>query len=256
MKLLTRLKALRGLVLPVLLVVLWDALSRQNAALAYALVPVHTISAAFIELLGNGELLTNLLASLARTSTGLALGIVFGVAFGVLMALSKVADRLIGPLFHSIRQVPMLGWIPLIAMWFGNGEVSKVLIVTLAAFYPMVLNTYEGFSGVDKRYREVGRVLELSRAQQFVHVLLPAAVPSIANGVLHALAFAWVTAVGSELFLSSGAGLGNLMMNAEAGARMEIIVVCVLCIGLCGYVMNLLFSRLSRHVLRWRTIRG
>jgi sulfonate transport system permease protein len=256
MKLLTRLQGLRGLVLPVLLVLLWDALSRQGATWAYALVPVQTIGAAFVELLGNGELLTNLLASLARTSSGLALGIVFGVSVGVLMALSTIADRLVGPLFHSIRQVPMLGWIPLIAMWFGNGETSKVLIVTLAAFYPMVLNTYEGFSGVDKRYREVGRVLELSRLQQFFYVLLPAALPSIANGVLHALAFAWVTAVGSELFLSSGAGLGNLMMNAEAGARMEIIVVCVLCIGLCGYLMNLLFSRLSRYLLRWRNIRG
>ena len=256
MNYITRLKALRGLVLPVLLVLLWDALSRQGATWAYALVPVNTIGAAFVELLGNGELQTNLLASLARTTTGLALGIGFGVTVGVLMALSKVADRLIGPLFHSIRQVPMLGWIPLIAMWFGNGEVSKILIVTLAAFYPMVLNTYEGFSGVDKRYREVGRVLELSRVQQFVYVLLPAAVPSMANGVLHALAFAWVTAVGSELFLSSGPGLGNVMMNAEAGARMEIIVVCVLCIGLCGYLMNLLFSRLSRYVLRWRSIRG
>ncbi|MEK1941247.1 MAG: ABC transporter permease [Pseudomonas sp.] len=256
MNLLNRLKPLRGLVLPILLVVLWDALSRQGASWAYAVVPVSSIGNAFVELVGNGELLTNLLASLARTSSGLALGILFGVTVGVLMALSKVADRLVGPLFHSIRQVPMLGWIPLIAMWFGNGEVSKVLIVTLAAFYPMVLNTYEGFSGVDKRYREVGRVLELSRFQQFFHVLLPAAVPSIANGVLHALAFAWVTAVGSELFLSSGAGLGNLMMNAEAGARMEIIVVSVLCIGLCGYVMNLLFSRLSRYVLRWRNIRG
>eukprot|EP00659_Diplonema_papillatum_P007348 gene7348-11315_t len=152
-------------------------------------------------MLGNGELLVNLLASLARTSGGLALGILFGVVLGVLMALSSVANRLIGPLFHSIRQVPMLGWIPLIAMWFGNGELSKVLIVSLAAFYPMVLNTYQGFSHVEQRYREVGQVLVLSQVQQFVHVLLPAALPSIATGVLHALAFAWVTAIGSELFL-------------------------------------------------------
>lgn len=179
----------------------------------------------------------------------------FGVVLGVLMALSSVANRLIGPLFHSIRQVPMLGWIPLIAMWFGNGEFSKVLIVSLAAFYPMVLNTYQGFSHVEQRYREVGQVLVLSPVQQFVHVLLPAALPSIATGVLHALAFAWVTAIGSELFLSSGAGLGNLMMNAEAGSRMEVIVLSVLCIGLLGYLMNLLFTRLSRHVLRWRNIR-
>jgi sulfonate transport system permease protein len=119
----------------------------------------------------------------------------------------------------------------------------------------MVLNTYQGFSHVEQRYREVGQVLVLNRWQRFRHVLLPAALPSIATGVLHALAFAWVTAVGSELFLSSGAGLGNLMMNAEAGSRMEVIVLSVLCIGLSGYLMTLLFTLLSRHLLRWRNTR-
>ena len=245
----------RGLLLPLLLIAGWEWLSRQDAAGAYAFVPLSAIGSALIELLANGELLVNLWASLARTSTGLALGIFFGVLLGVLMALSTLANRLIGPLFHSIRQVPMLGWIPLIAMWFGNGEFSKVLIVSLAAFYPMVLNTYQGFSHVEQRYREVGQVLVLGRWQRLRHVLLPAALPSIATGVLHALAFAWVTAVGSELFLSSGAGLGNLMMNAEAGSRMEVIVLSVLCIGLSGYLMTLLFTLLSRHLLRWRNIR-
>lgn len=249
------LKKTRGALLPLLLLALWEYLSRQDAAGAYAFVPLATIGSALVELLGNGELLVNLLASLARTSGGLLLGILFGVLLGALMALSAVANRLVGPLFHSIRQVPMLGWIPLIAMWFGNGEFSKVLIVSLAAFYPMALNTYLGFSQVEQRYREVGQVLVLGRWQQLRHVLFPAALPSIATGALQALAFAWVTTVGSELFLSSGAGLGNLMMNAEAGSRMEVIVLCVLCIGLCGYLMNLLFSLLSRRLLRWRPTR-
>ena len=135
--------------LPLALLAGWEALSRQDAANAYAFVPLSSIGRAAVELLGNGELLVNLFASLARTSGGLLFGVIAGLALGVLMALSKVADRLIGPLFHAIRQVPMLGWIPLIAMWFGNGEFSKVLIVSLAAFYPMVLNTYEGFTQVE-----------------------------------------------------------------------------------------------------------
>ncbi|NWL77417.1 ABC transporter permease [Pseudomonas taiwanensis] len=252
---LSSLRHLRGLLLPALLLVGWEYMSRQDASGAYAFVPLAEIGKSLIALVVGGELFVNMFASLARTSSGLFFGIVFGVALGVLMALSRVADRLIGPLLHSIRQVPMLGWIPLIAMWFGNGEFSKVFIVSLAAFYPMVLNTYEGFSHVDRRLREVGRVLELKPFQQFFHVLLPAALPSIATGVLHALAFAWVTAVGSELFLSSGAGLGNLMMNAEAGSRMDVIVLSVLSIGLLGYLMNLLFTRLASHLLRWRNLR-
>ncbi|KAF1030420.1 MAG: putative aliphatic sulfonates transport permease protein SsuC [Pseudomonas sp.] len=249
------LKKSRGLLLPLLLLLAWEYASRQDAAGAYAFVPLSAIVTALLEMLGNGELLVNLAASLARTCGGLVLGIVCGVTLGMLMALCGVANRLIGPLFHSIRQVPMLGWIPLIAMWFGNGEFSKVLIVSLAAFYPMVLNTYQGFSQVERRYREVGQVLVLSRTQKLRYVLLPAALPSLFTGVLQALAFAWVTTIGSELFLSSGAGLGNLMMNAEAGSHMEVIVLCVLGIGLLGYLMNLLVIRLSHHVLRWRNLR-
>lgn len=249
------LKDSRGLLLPLVLVGAWDYLSRQSASDAYAFVPLSRIAEGLQEILSNGELLANLLASLVRTSHGLLLGIVAGLLLGAAMASSRWAERLLGPLFHALRQVPMLAWIPLIALWFGNGEGSKVLIITMAATYPMVLNTFEGFRQVESRHLEVARVLELNRRQRFALVLLPSALPSICTGVLHAIAFAWVTAVGSELFLSAGPGLGNLMMNAEAGARMEIILLCVVCIGLLGYVMSLLFNRLSRYLLRWRPLR-
>lgn len=249
------LKKCRGLLLPLALLAAWEWASRQGAADAYAFVPLSRVGSGFIEVLSNGELLANLLASLQRASLGLLFGISIGLVLGALMALSRWSERLISPLFHALRQVPMLAWIPLIAMWFGNGESSKVLIIALAAGYPMVLNTYEGFRLVEPRHIDVARVFELNRRQRFFHLQLPSALPSISTGVLHAIAFAWVTAVGSELFLSAGPGLGNLMMNAEAGARMEIILICVLSIGLLGYLMTQLFTRLSRHVLRWRALR-
>lgn len=245
----------RGLLLPLLLVGLWELASRQGAAQAYAFVPLATIGQGLMELIDSGALLISTLASLQRTCIGLLLGVTLGVAVGASMALSRVVERVLGPLYHIMRQVPILGLIPLIALWFGSGEGAKVLIVSLAAFYPMTLNTYEGFSHIEPRYREVGRIFEFGPLQQLTHVLLPSALPAIANGILHALAFAWVSSVGVELFLSTGNGLGNLMMNAEAGSRMEVVVIGVLCIGLLGYAMNQLFSRLSQHLLRWRDTR-
>lgn len=242
----------RGWVLPLLLLAAWDWASSRGASGAYAVVPLAQIGAGLLEIIGNGELLTNLLASLLRTSQGLMFGVAAGTALGATMALSAWGERLIAPLFHSLRQVPMLAWIPLIALWFGNGESSKVLIIALAASYPMALNTFEGLRQVDARHLEVAQALVLTRRQRFVLVLLPSAMPSVCTGVLQAIAFAWVTAVGSELFLSAGPGLGNLMMNAEAGARMEIILLCVISIAALGYGMSLLFTRLSRYLLRWR----
>ncbi|TBU99377.1 ABC transporter permease [Stutzerimonas kirkiae] len=246
---------LRGLLLPLLLVAAWEYLSRQSASHAYAFVPLSRIGTALGELLASGELWLSVSASLQRTCLGLLYGVLAGFVVGLAMARSRIAERLLAPLYHTLRQVPILGLIPLIALWFGSGEFSKVLLVSLAAFYPMVLNTFEGFSHVERRYLEVGHVHALTPLQRLVHVELPSALPSLSNGVLHALAFAWVSSVGCELFLATGMGLGNLMMNAETGSRMEIVVIAVLCVGLLGYAMNQLFSRLSRHLLRWRNLR-
>lgn len=242
----------RGLLLPVLLIGLWEITSRQGAAQAYAFVPLEVIGKGLVDLIDSGALLISTLASLQRTCLGLLIGVTAGIVIGASMALSRGVERVLGPLYHILRQVPILGLIPLIALWFGSGEGAKVLIVSLAAFYPMTLNTYEGFSHVERRYREVGQIFAFSPFQQLTQVLLPSAMPAIANGVLHALAFAWVSSVGAELFLSTGAGLGNLMMNAEAGARMEIILLCVISIAALGYGMSLLFTCLSRYLLRWR----
>ncbi len=247
--------SLRGLLLPLLLIAAWEYMSRQGDSHAYAFVPLSKIGEGLEQLLATGELWLSVLASLQRTCLGLLYGVLAGFAVGALMAHSRIAERLLAPLYHTLRQVPILGLIPLLALWFGSGEFSKVLIVSLAAFYPMVLNSFEGFSHVEKQYQEVGRIYALGPLQRFIHVQLPSALPSLSNGLLHALAFAWVSSVGCELFLSTGMGLGNLMMNAETGSRMEVVLIAVLCIGLLGYAMNQLFSRLSRHLLRWRNLR-
>lgn len=247
--------ALQGLALPVLLLLLWEFMSRQGTVYAYAFVPVADIWRSLLEILESGELLTNLFATLQTAIAGLVIGGSLGLAVGALMGMSRTVDKIIGPLYHTVRQVPLLGWIPLIGLWFGNGLLSKVLIVCLASFYPMVLNTYEGIRNVERQYAEVAQVLKFSRWQLFIHVLLPASMPSIITGVMHALAFAWISTVGSELLFSTGAGLGGLMLNAQAASRMDVVVLCVASIGVTGLIMNYGFARLSRHLLRWRNVR-
>lgn len=249
------LKPLVGFILPALLVLVWHYQSGQSAAHAYAFVPLATIANAFNELIASGELLLSTLASLKRTCLGLLYGALVGISIGAAMALSPIANRLFSPLYHSLRQVPILGLIPLIALWFGSGEGAKLLLVSLAAFYPITLSTFEGFSHVEKRHLEVANVLRLNALQRFSQVQLPSALPAISQGLMHALAFAWISSIGSELFLATGAGLGNMMMQAEVGARMEVVVIGVITIGLLGFLMNFLFSRLSQHLLSWRNIR-
>lgn len=246
------LKSLRGVLVPALLLVAWEINAHRDAAHAYAFVPLEHVWSALVALVGNGDLWVNLRGSLVRTSLGLALGITLGVCTGSLLAFSKIALTLINPLYQGIRQVPIVGLTPLIALWFGNGEPAKLLMITLAAFYPMVLNTYEGLRQVDERYREVGRVYGFGRWLLLRRVLLPGALPSLLIGILQAVPFAWFACVGAELLFNAGPGLSNLMMTAQLGAHMDVIVVCVLTITVTGVAMNRLMELLTARALRWR----
>jgi len=245
-------RILLGLIVPVLILLWWQAQSEQGGARALAFVPLQEIGATLASQLASGFLLNDALATLSRAVTGLLLGGLAGTALGVAMAMSRPLDRVVGPLYHAVRQVPLLGWLPLIGLWVGNGDEAKLLIVSLAAFYPTVLNSYEGVRAVERRYVEVADMFGFTAAQRFAHVLLPAALPLILTGVTQALAFAWIATIGTEILFGAHAGLGATMGVAQAQQRMDIILVAILAAASLGFTLNHLFARLRRHFLRWQ----
>lgn len=240
----------KGLLLPLLLLGAWQWASGQGAAAAYVFVPLGGLAQTLWHLAVSGELWLHVHTSLGRTLLGLGLGSTLGIAVGTLMAQSRVADRLIGPLYHSLRQVPLLGLIPLLGLWVGNGNSAKLLVIVLAAFYPTVLNTSEGIRHVETRLREVGKMLTLGPVQSFFKILLPAALPSIFTGFSHALAFSWLACMGGELLFSAGPGLGALLLNGEVTGQMDQVLLAVVLIALLAQAMAALFNRLVRALLR------
>lgn len=244
----------RGWVLPVLIVLAWDAMSRLDASHAYAFASLGEIWAGVVELCKSGALQTNVLASVQRALTGLLLGAGAGFLMGSLVAVSRTANILITPIYHAIRQVPLLGLVPLFALWFGNGDTSKLIVVSLSAFYPVVLATFEGMWQVDRKFHEVGQVYRLSRWQIYRRIILPASLPQVFTGFSLALAFAWLSTIGSELLFTAGAGLGNLMMNAQESSRMEILIIVTFFIGILGYLMSLVLKLASTHWFKWRLV--
>lgn len=232
------LRALRAGLAPAGLLAVWWLLSRQSDAYAFVFVPFERIWAVLAQTLADGSLLHQLQATARRACLGLSVGVAGGIVLGGAMALSPWTGRLIGPLFHALRQVPLLGWVPLFGLWFGTGLLSQALVISLAALFPVTMHTYQGLHGVDVRLREVGRVLMFDRLQFLRLVLLPAAAPDVLIGLTQAIAAAWLTAVGVELLFNSGAGLGNLMTVAENSGRMEILVVCVFTVACVAYGTN------------------
>ncbi|MBN3789949.1 ABC transporter permease [Burkholderia sp. Ac-20353] len=242
----------RGLVVPAALVAAWQFASNGDAAHQYAFVPLQEVGSALIELARSGELATDLGASVRRTTLGLAFGVVAGLVLGAAMARSTLARKLCEPSFQALRYVPLLGLIPLLSLWAGTGDFAKVLIVALAAFYPMTTASFDGLSRVDPRYVELAQSYRLTRVGLWRDVLIPGALPDLFAGVLQAVPFAWITATSSELLFNAGAGVGNLMQNAQAGARADVLLVCVLGVTALAVAMSVLCERIARRALRWR----
>jgi NitT/TauT family transport system permease protein/sulfonate transport system permease protein len=134
--------------------------------------------------------------------------------------------------------------IPLLILWFGIGEASKLAVIFLATFFPVFLSAFGGFNGMDGRWRELADSLELSFSRRLRRVLIPAALPQIITGLRLGFGYAWRALLGAELF-SSSAGLGYLITDAEEMARIDTVYVGILVIGCLGLFFDTLLRILA-----------
>jgi sulfonate transport system permease protein len=247
-----RLSLPRGIVLPIILLAIWEIAAHTAKSGGVLISPIEQVFRTALTMATSGELWSDTGFTVARVMVGFVGGAVGGLLFGSLIGTSRIADRLTSPSFNAVRQVPLTGWIPLVALLFGIGEDAKLSLIALAAFYPVALNTAEGLAGVPHGYRELGRALNFSGFAAWWRILLPAAAPQIFTGLKHALAFAWIAAIAAELMLTSGAGLGSMIESGASLARLDIVMVGICLIGLCGYVMAVGAELIETRVLRWR----
>lgn len=242
----------RGLVIPFGLLVVWDLLTRFKLVNTLLLAEPSSVVRVLVEQLQGGDLFAQLAASLQRDSIGFAIGAAAGVLVGSLMGLSRFADRLVGPTFHAAKQVAIFAWIPLISVWFGAGEPAKIVFIALSAFYPVVVNTFEGIRSVGREHVEVARVFRFTRAQVLRKVVLPGALPSLFAGLHLGLVYSWLGTLGAEYLLAPGFGIGNLMIEGREAFEMDKVLLGVIIAGAIGYGLNALSIRLEQRLTRWR----
>lgn len=243
----------RGLVLPVALLAVWWLVTAQGWVNTKLIVPPLGVFKTAATTLADPEFYEGVALSLGRDLSGFFLGAVSGIAFGVLLAVSRWADRLVGPTFHTVRQISLFAWLPMLTSWLGYGDLSKIVFIALSAFYPVVLGTFEGVRGVTQAQAEVAKVYGFTRTQVLLRLILPAASPQILTGLNLGLVYAWLATIGSEFLLANwGNGLGNIVFKGRAAFNVELIIVGMLAIGLVGTVFNRLATRLEQRALRWR----
>jgi len=204
----------RGAVLPAVLLAWWWAVFRFQWTDTVMFVPITKVWETALRMSSSGQLWTSLGASLARDLAGFALGSLAGLAVGSALGLSRLLENLVGPSLHTVKQISLFAWIPLISVWFGLGDTAKVVFLSLAAFFPVLLNTFEG-----------------------IHL---------------ALIYAWLATLGAEYLLTSGIGIGNLLTDGREHLWMDQVLLGVFVVGCVGFSLNLIAGAIERRLLRWR----
>jgi len=198
-----------------------------------------------------GTLQGSLLASFERWAIGFALGVAIGVLLAVLTGLSRVGEVVADPLLQALRSVPLLGLIPLFIVWFGIGELPKVLFVMLSALFPVYLNTFAGIRGVDSKLGELGQVLGLRRSEMIRQIVLPGALPAALTGLqLSVISSLLALVVGEQINATSG--LGFMITQAQQFLNNSVIMVALIVYAILGLLLNGAVRLLERKALAWR----
>ncbi|WP_354670010.1 ABC transporter permease [Paenibacillus sp. BSR1-1] len=241
----------RGLVLPIIIVVVWQSAGSLLHVSNTILPTPLDIFQSFLELARTGELFGHIKISVFRAFIGFILGASLGLLFGTLTGLSNKAEHFVDPSLQMLRTVPHLALAPLFILWFGLGELSKELLIALGAFFPLYVNTLLGIRGVDKKLFDVARILEFSRWNQVTKLIFPAALPNILLGVRLSLGAAWLGLVVSEL-MGASEGIGYLIMDARQFTRTEVVFVGIIIFALGGKLGDSLVRVLESRFLKWR----
>lgn len=244
-------KLLHGWIIPLIIVVIWQAVSGMELLSETLLPSPLAILHSFADLAASGELFEHLGISIYRAGLGFLLGSTIGLLLGLSSGLGKVVEKTLDPSLQMLRTVPLLSVIPLFILWFGIGEFSKVLLIGLGAFFPVYVNTFLGIRGTDVKLYEVSRIFQYTKLQQVTKLIIPAALPNILLGVRLSLGASWLLLVVAEM-MGTSAGVGYMIQDARAYSETEIVFVGIIIFAVVGKLSDSAVRLLEARWLRWR----
>lgn len=233
-----------------LIAVIWSAFGASGQMNTVVMPSLETVVHTFCTGIADGSLLLALGISIRRVLIGYLLSAVLGIGFGIVIGLSKHMQRLTNLIIQILRPIPPIAWIPLVILWMGIGEESKVFLIFLGGFFPVLINVTDGIRYTDKKLTEVAAVMETPRKKYITQLVIPAAMPSIFTGLRVSLGSCWTCVVAAEL-VASTSGIGYMISNARNFGQMDVVIVGMLAIGIVGKIMDVILNAISTHVLAW-----
>ena len=233
----------------------WQVVCDLHVFPAIALPSPLKVWASFVKLVGHGyggqSLATDIWISSFRVGVGFLGAVVVGVPIGLMMARIDFVFRVVDPFLQFIRPVPPLAYIPLLVVWFGIGELPKILLILIGTIPVVIIGTMSGVKATPHLRISVARTLGASEGQIFRHVILPSALPEIFTAMRVGIGVAWTCLVAAELIAASE-GLGWLVQYAGQALQVSIVIVGIIIIGILGYAMEVLIRLCERWAVPWR----
>jgi sulfonate transport system permease protein len=242
-----------GLVVPVLLLAAWQAVSGAGLVSAAILPAPVLVAQTLAAMAQSGEMAQAVGATSMRMAFGFALGAGAATILGGLCGASPQARALLDPLIQALRSVPSLAWVPLFILWLGIFEASKITLVAVGVFFPVYLNLVSGIANVDRKLLEVGRVHGVSPLRRLLRIQLPAALPAYVVGLRGGLGLGWMFVAAAEL-LGATDGLGFILDDGEQTGRPERVLAALLLFGLCGKATDWALASGGRRLVSWQDI--
>jgi ABC-type nitrate/sulfonate/bicarbonate transport system permease component len=239
------------LISPIGLLVIWQILLELGFGDRRFVPAPSDIAVRFWELTLNGELALHTAATLWRIIVGFVIGAVPAIAIGLLMAMFRPVRIFFDPLIAALMPIPKVALMPLLLLALGFGDASKIALVAIAVFFPVIVNTYAGAANIDRIYWDVAKNYGASSYVLFTRVVFFGALPLIFAGLKISLAVSFVVLVAAE-FVASKTGLGYLIWNSWELLQVDYMFVGIVVIGILGLITAVLFQEIERKLIPWK----
>jgi NitT/TauT family transport system permease protein len=202
----------------------------------------------FKEMVFSGVLLVSIKDSMLRFIIGYCIAVITGVSLGLILGWFRGVWNYINPIVQLLRPISPIAWLPFIVLWFGIGDLPAIVIIFIAAFFPILLTTVTAVSKVDQTYIKVAKNFGIEKVSLLTKIVLPSAFPYIATGLHLALGTAWVFLVAGEM-VGAQTGLGYLIIDSRNNLRADMLLSSIIVIGLIGLILDSLIGLLEKNIL-------
>lgn len=240
----------KKLMSPLMIAAACEALGRTLLIDPFFFPPPSSMIKALYAMTASGEVFPHIYVSIVRAATGYIIAAILGLVIGVLVAGSKLSETIFDPLIEMIRPISTFALVPVMFVWFGIGNGSKIAIIVKACFFPIVLNTISGLRGVDIRLIQAARALGAHGFTLWRKVLIPSALPSIITGMRISTGMAMLAIVGVEM-LAADSGIGFLVIDAQRTFATDRMFAGIIVISLMGITLDRAARMIERRILVW-----